>query len=70
VTVRTFRWLPADGARHAIPRGLFAPGEEVLTLADETVRMPQRRPGELEWLWPTCLACWAVAKERVQREDS
>ena len=61
--IRTYRWLPADGKRHAVPGGRVKPGEEITTLVGERVTVPTQRLGSTEWTWPTCRACWDEAKK-------
>lgn len=63
VEVRTYRWLPAGGKRHAIPGDQVEPGEEVTTLVGERVTVPTQRLGSTEWTWPTCRDCWDEAKK-------
>ena len=60
---RTYRWLPADGMRHAVPGGRITPGEQITTLIDEIVTVPTQRLGADEWAWPTCAGCWDAAKD-------
>jgi hypothetical protein len=60
--IRTYRWLPADGKRHAVPGGQVEPGEEIRTLVGESVTVPAQRLGSTEWTWPTCVPCWDEAK--------
>ncbi|WP_211762673.1 zinc finger protein [Kutzneria sp. CA-103260] len=63
VGTRTYRWLPADGKRHAVPGGRVVPGDEIATLVGERVTVPTQRLGPTEWTWPTCLDCWNEAKK-------
>ena len=60
---RTYQWLPANGKRHAVPGGKVEPGEEITTLADEQVTVPNQRPDSDAWMWPTCLECYDEAKK-------
>ncbi|MFI9383887.1 zinc finger protein [Kutzneria sp. NPDC052558] len=60
--IRTYRWQPADGKRHAVPGGRVKPGEQVTTLVGERVTVPTQRLGPTEWTWPTCVRCWDEAK--------
>lgn len=62
---RKFFWLPMNGARHAadIRDRDTANGEPVGTLCDkELTRAPV---SDLDWLWPTCPACWDTTLQRV-----
>ncbi|WP_442912733.1 zinc finger protein [Kutzneria sp. CA-103260] len=61
--IRTYRWLPADGRRHAVPAGPVGPGNEITTLIGERVTVPTQRLGSTEWTWPTCEGCWDEAKK-------
>ena len=61
--VRTYRWLPASGKRHAVPGGRATPGEEITTLVGERVTVPTQRLGSTEWTWPTCRDCYDEAKK-------
>ncbi|WP_433270725.1 zinc finger protein [Actinosynnema sp. CS-041913] len=55
--IRPFRWLPHDGARHAIPDELAA-HEEGATLCGVAVTVPHRPlPRVPDWCWPTCPDC-------------
>jgi hypothetical protein len=58
---RSFFWLPVDGARHAFAAGCRGtlPGDSVTTLCGKSLM--RAAVGDAEWLWPTCLACWASA---------
>jgi hypothetical protein len=61
--VRTFRWLPANGKRHAVPGGRVTPGAQITTLVGEEVTVPTQRLGSTEWTWPTCRDCYNEAKK-------
>jgi hypothetical protein len=61
--IRTFRWLPAGGKRHAVPGSRVVPGQEITTLVGERVTVPTQRLGSTEWTWPTCRDCWDEAKK-------
>ena len=62
---RTFFWLPLDGARHAVEARdrETANGEPVSTLCDR--QLIRARVSDIDWLWPTCPACWDAAVQRV-----
>ncbi|MCP2170375.1 zinc finger protein [Goodfellowiella coeruleoviolacea] len=66
----TFRWWPVDGGRHAIP-GELQPGQPGETLCHRPFTRSCGEPSKLEWLWPTCLACYDRARGRthVSRAD-
>jgi zinc-finger len=59
---RSFFWLPVEGARHAVAAGFrgTVPGDSVTTLCDKSLVRVAVSDNK-EWLWPTCLACWASA---------
>lgn len=62
---RSFFWSPIDGQRHAVGiRDRELPyGELVGTLCGKQLkRVPVT---DLEWLWPTCSACWTTTAARV-----
>ncbi|MDX8036914.1 zinc finger protein [Lentzea sp. BCCO 10_0856] len=53
-----FRWLPYDGARHAVPRELTMPGLSGTTLCGEPVVIPDAAPPKYpDGMWPECVAC-------------
>jgi hypothetical protein len=53
-----FRWFPADGARHAVLRGLVEPGATGDTLCGAEVVVPKIPPPKYpDGLWPTCQSC-------------
>lgn len=60
---RTFQWWPAEGKRHALPGGRIKLGDEITTLANEHVTVPNQRPDSDAWTWPTCIGCYNAAKE-------
>lgn len=61
-----FRWVPADGQRHASRHpttgGGYPPGLTVSTLCGLDVHA---RTGDLPWLWPTCADCNLEARRIV-----
>ncbi|WP_143027955.1 zinc finger protein [Lentzea albidocapillata] len=60
-----FRWFPADGARHAVLRGLVEPGATGDTLCGAEVVVPKIPPPKYpDGLWPTCPKC-----DEAWRED-
>ncbi|MGH3972873.1 MAG: zinc finger protein [Pseudonocardiaceae bacterium] len=62
---RSFFWLPIAGQRHAAEtRYRDLPyGELVGTLCGQQLK---RAPvTDMEWLWPTCPACWSATAARV-----
>lgn len=60
-----FRWFPADGARHAVLRGLVEPGATGDTLCGAEVAVPMAPPPKYpDGLWPTCPRC-----DQAWRED-
>lgn len=62
---RSFFWLPIDGERHAAEiRDRNLPSDELIgTLCRQQLK---RAPvTDLEWLWPTCPACWSTTAARV-----
>lgn len=54
-----FRWVPADGGRHATAdvrlAGAYATGETIVALCARKVTVA--RSTEVAWLWPTCSEC-------------
>ncbi len=62
---QSFFWLPIDGKRHAAEiRDRDQPyGALVGTLCGQELK---RAPvADIEWLWPTCPACWSATAARV-----
>lgn len=60
-----FFWLPIDGQRHAAEnRDRDLPyGELINTLCGQQLkRIPVT---DIEWLWPTCPACWTTTAASV-----
>lgn len=59
-----FRWFPAAGARHAVPRGLVEPGVTGDTLCGAEVVVPKDPPPKYpDGLWPTCPGCDVAWRE-------
>lgn len=58
-------WLAAEGQRHAVDRSLVTNkiGTNIATLCGK--RPLRSQPGEYDWLWPTCRACWNSIAERI-----
>ena len=62
---QSFFWLPIAGQRHAAGIGNrdVPCGKLIGTLCGQQLK---RAPvTDLEWLWPTCPACWSAAAARV-----
>ncbi|GAB3688012.1 zinc finger protein [Saccharopolyspora sp. ID03-671] len=63
-----FRWVPADGGRHATAdirlAGAYAVGESITALCRRSVTVA--RGTELAWLWPTCAECNREAHALVE----
>ena len=61
-------WRPHGGLRHGLhPTEPPHPDEERDTLCGETIRIG--RPTAIDWLSPTCEACWLMAtatRDRLQ----
>ena len=55
---RSFAWIPLAGRRHAIDRRdrNVPMGALMRCLCGAT--HPRGPDGDIEWLWPTCDACW------------
>ncbi len=62
---RSFFWRPIDGERHAAEiRDRNLPSDELIgTLCGQQLK--QAPVTDLEWLWPTCPACWSATATRV-----
>ena len=68
-----FRWVPADGGRHATAdvrlAGAYAAGETIVALCARKVTVAKST--EVAWLWPTCSECnseaHAVAESGAER---
>lgn len=62
---RSFFWLPIDGHRHAaeIRDREVLGGQLIGTLCGQ--RLKRAPAGEVQWLWPTCPACWDATTARV-----
>ncbi len=62
---RSFFWRPIDGERHAaeIRDRNLPPDELIGTLCGQ--QLNQAPVTDLEWLWPTCPACWSATATRV-----
>lgn len=62
-----FRWVPADGARHATAdvrlAGAYTPGDEIDSLCGNRVTVAE--PTDIAWLWPTCTDCYSEARALV-----
>lgn len=58
-----FRWLPAEGERHATAEvrlaGAYATGDQVASLCGLSVLAAEGT--EIAWLWPTCPDCNTAA---------
>ena len=53
-------WHPFEGVRHGLPATRRpVPGQERETLCGVTISVAERT--EVEWLAPTCTACWVLA---------
>ncbi|MEU5847276.1 zinc finger protein [Saccharopolyspora shandongensis] len=54
-----FRWVPADGERHATGdarlAGAYTVGEQIDSLCGRSVTVAERT--EIAWLWETCVDC-------------
>ncbi len=62
---RSFFWLPIAGQRHAagIHDQDLPYGEPINTLCEKQLK---RAPvTDIDWLWPTCPACWSATAARV-----
>ena len=62
---RSFFWWPITGNRHAVGiRDRDLPyGEPVGTLCGK--RLKRAPVTDLDWLWPTCSACWSATAALV-----
>lgn len=62
IDVSEVRWLPVNGARHAMRKEQHRRplGTEVMALCGEAVTLS--RPNETDWFWDSCPKCWSVAK--------
>ncbi|WP_253780607.1 zinc finger protein [Goodfellowiella coeruleoviolacea] len=63
--MRTFRWLPVDERRHAIPGDVHGHGAPVTTLCGHETTIPDHEPTKYEWLWKTCWDCYEKARDFV-----
>ncbi|WP_434446667.1 zinc finger protein [Lentzea sp. E54] len=72
-TPEPFRWFPAGGARHAVPRGLVEPGVTGGTLCGAEIVVPKDPPPKYpDGLWPTCPSCdeaWREDRALRDRDD-
>lgn len=63
-----FRWVPADGGRHATAdvrlAGAYAAGEVIGSLCGRSVMVAEGT--EIAWLWPTCPECNHEARSLVE----
>lgn len=58
-----YRWLPAEGQRHAVPNDLY-PGLPGRTLCGVAVTVPcEPIPKVPNWLWPECPSCDGMWRE-------
>jgi zinc-finger len=62
---RSFFWLPIDGERHAarIRDREVLNGEPISTLCGQ--HLTRAPAGDVQWLWPTCPACWDTTAAKV-----
>ncbi|MEV0705531.1 zinc finger protein [Saccharopolyspora sp. NPDC050389] len=62
INVSDVRWLPVNGARHAMRKEQHQRelGTEVVALCGEVITLI--RPSETDWFWDSCPECWSAAK--------
>ncbi|MCP2169275.1 zinc finger protein [Goodfellowiella coeruleoviolacea] len=63
--MKTFRWLPLDQRRHAIPGEVQGQNIPVTTLCGQETTTPDHVPTKVEWLWETCWDCHEKARGYV-----
>lgn len=62
-----FFWHPCDGTRHAFPGSweqfhYVSLPIEATTLCGLKVTIASVHAEKIEWLWPTCVACYNLAR--------